>query len=324
MLVYTAGSTYNGNPKSRYVDLVYARAARPYVYRMLVPGLIRIVSRGIPDSFEQSINQLPEKIPGLKPVLQALTWEKAYFNLYLIGTVICYFFLIGFMLALRRLFACLFAAPVNFERWVPVLALVFLFPWVNVTYLYDFASLFFFTTGLVLSLRANWMGYLLLYAVACLNKETTILLTLQFIVYFGLQKNLKSSLFWRLLAAQLVIFALSRVGLALLYGQAPGGLVEFHLFDHNLPLLVRWISQPSAVAYLLCLLLLVLFFYQWKEQPLFLRDGLWILAILVGMTFIWGWLNEWRDYLEAFPFVFLIYSHNLAKFFRLAIFHRVT
>ncbi len=76
MLVYTAGSTYNGNPKSRYVDLVYARAARPYVYRMLVPGLIRIVSRGIPDSFEQNINQLPEEIPGLKPVLQALTWEK--------------------------------------------------------------------------------------------------------------------------------------------------------------------------------------------------------------------------------------------------------
>jgi hypothetical protein len=168
------------------------------------------------------------------------------------------------------------------------------------------------------------MGYLMLFAVACLNKETTILLTLQFIVYFGLQKNLKSSLFWRLLAAQLVIFALSRAGLALLFGQAPGGLVEFHLFDHNLPLLVRWISQPSAVAYLLCLLLLVLFFYQWKEQPLFLRDGLWILAILVGMTFFWGWLNEWRDYLEAFPFVFLIYSHNLAKFFRLAIFHRVT
>ncbi len=323
-LVYTAGSTFNGNPRAQYIDLVNARSDKPYVYRMLVPWLIRSTSQLIPNSFEERINQLPEKNPVLKPILRALTWEKAYLHLYLIGIGIIYLFLVGFMLALRRLFTTLFAAPVRFERWLPVFALAFLFPWVNVTYIYDFASLFFFTAGLVLCLRANWTGYLLVFALGCLNKETTILLTLQFMVYFGFQTRLKRSLFWRLLVAQLVIFALSRIGLALYFSKMGGGMAEFHLFDHNLPLLYRWITQPPPSAYLLSLLLLLLFFYRWNEQPLFLRDGIWILAVLVVLTLLLGWLNEWRDYLEAFPFVYLIFAHNLARFNHLAIFARAT
>lgn len=324
ILVYTAGSTYNGNPKAQFIDLVNAQASKPYVYRMLVPWLIRATSQAIPDVFEYRINQLPEKYPALKPVLQTLTWEKAFLNLYLIGTGVFYVFLVGVMLALRRLFAALFSAPTNFERCVPMFALAFLFPWVNVTYIYDFSSLFFFIVGLVFCLRAKWVSYLLVFAVACLNKETTILLTLQFVIYYGFQKKIKNSLFWKLLVTQLAIFVLIRVGLALYFGQMPGGLAEFHLIDHNLPLLYRWIIHPSPSAYLLGLLLLGLFFYGWKEQPLFLRDGIWILAALVGLTFFLGWLNEWRDYLEAFPFVFLIFTHNLARLYNITIFRRVT
>ncbi len=138
LLFYTARSTFNGNPKAQFIDLVYARAAKPYVYRMLMPWLIRSSSQALPDELEQRINQLPEKFPAMKPVLQALTWEKAILNLYGIGIVIIYGFLVGAMLALRRLFAALFIAPINFERWVPIFALAFLFPWVNVTYIYDF------------------------------------------------------------------------------------------------------------------------------------------------------------------------------------------
>jgi hypothetical protein len=324
MLVYTAMSTYNGNPKSRFVDLVNARSSRPYVYRMLVPALIRVTSQIIPDSLEQNVNQLPDMFPRLIPVLQALTWEKAYLNLYLIGTTLAYLFLVGFMLALRRLFNALFTAPNNFERWIPIFALAFLFPWVNVTYIYDFASLFFFTIGLLFCLRANWTTYLLIFLVACLNKETTLLLALQFILYYGFQKNIKTNLFWRLLTAQLLIFVLIRAGLALYFGKAPGSFVEFHLIDHNIPLLYRWVTHPSPASYLLGLLFLVCFFYGWKEQPLFLRDGFWTLTALVGLTFLLGWLNEWRGYLEAFPFVFLIFSHNLARFYHLAIYLRVT
>jgi hypothetical protein len=324
VLVYIAGSTFNGNPKAKYVDLIYARASEPYVYRMLVPWLIRTTSNIIPDSFEQHINLLPEQYPWLKTVLQALTWEKTYLNLYIIGAGIFYLFLVGAIMTLRRLFAALFAVPVTFERWVPVFALAFLFPWVNVTYIYDFSSLYFFILGLVLCLRANWMGYLLVFALASLNKETTILLTLQFVLYYGFQKKMKSSLFWKLLAAQLAIFALSRAGLVLYFGQQPGGLAEFHLLDHNIPLLYRWITHPSPTAYLLGLLLLVFFFYRWKEQPLFLRNGIWILAALVGLSIFLGWLNEWRDYLEVFPFVFLIFAHNLARLYHITIYRRVT
>jgi hypothetical protein len=313
MVVYITISTFNGNPRARYIDLVYQRAHKPYVYRLVTPFTIRALSRLIPDSFEDHINRSLSSNQDVAAAQVQLQWKSEHLNLYLIGILVMYLFLTGFLIVLRLLFSSLFTAPPLFTRGVPILALLGLFPWVNVTYLYDFSSLFFITLGMLFLVRKNWSAFLITYTIACFNKETTILLSLIFIIYYGLSLKMERRSFWKLLGWQIGIFAGVKILLAVLFRDLPGVLFEFHLLDHNLPLLAKWLKNYSPTTYLLTLILVLFFIYEWKAQPVFLRDGMWILVVLFCLTFIMGWMDEWRDYLEAFPIVFLLFLHNTAK-----------
>jgi hypothetical protein len=161
-------------------------------------------------------------------------------------------------------------------------------------------------------LRKNWLVYLLIYLLACFNKETILLVTLQFILFEGFHAKLEKHLFWKLLAAQIAGFIFIRLLLMAAFRHLPGGLYEFHLLDHNLPLLAIWIKEFSPGNYLMTLVILIFCLYNWKQQPVFLRYGLWSFIVLVFLTILFGWMNEWRDYLEAFPYFSALVIHNLA------------
>ncbi len=322
MTTYIVRSTFNGNSRSRYVDLVYQQADKPYVYRLIAPLMIRGISELIPDQIETRINRLPVKYPSIIPGLSILSWEHEALNLYLIGMVVIYLFLLGFLITFRWLMQYLFITPPLALTLAPIAALVLLFPWVNVTYIYDFSSLFFFTLCLVLMLRRDWRSFMIIYLVACLNKETILLISLQFILYEGFYKKMDKALFWKLLAGQIIGFLLIRLALAVIFRDLPGGNFEFHLLTHNLPLLAIWIKDYSPAAYLLTLIILTFGFYAWSEQPLFLRYGLVTLLVLIFLTFLFGWMNEWRDYLEAFPYVAALFIHNLFKVLKIPVTER--
>ena len=319
MVIYITISTLNGNPRAKYIDLVYQTAHKPYVYRIIVPLTIRGISKLVPDNMERNLNTYIASHNELKKPLKRLKWEPSAFHLYATGILVMYVFLAGFLVALRMLFSSLFVSSKWFTSLVPILALFFLLPWVNVTYLYDFSTLFFFSLGLTFLARANWTWFLILFGIGCLNKETTILLTVLFVVYYGFHQRLERKQFWLLLAGQLAIFTAVKIILELVFRDNPGGLFELHVLDHNLPLLWKWFRTYSPTTYFLILLLSLILVYDWIKQPIFLRDGLVILFMLVLMTFLMGWLNEWRDYLEAFPIVYLLFIHNIAKFMKIDI-----
>lgn len=322
MTTYIVRSTFNGNIRSRYVDLVYQQAHKPYVYRLIVPLMIRGISGLIPDQVETRINKLPVKYPSIIPSLSVLSWEHEALNLYLIGMAVIYIFLLGFLIAFRRLMHYLFITPPTALALAPVAALVLLFPWVNVTYIYDFSSLFFFTLCLVLLRKQDWRSFMIVYLVACLNKETILLISLQFILYEGFYKKMGKVLFWKLLAGQIIGFLLIRLALTVIFRDLPGSSFEFHLLTHNLPLLAVWIKDYSPTAYLLILIFLTFSFHAWNEQPVFLRYGLITFLVLILLTFLFGWMNEWRDYLEAFPYVAALLIHNLFKVLKIPVTER--
>jgi hypothetical protein len=86
----------------------------------------------------------------------------------------------------------------------------------------------------------------------------------------------------------------------------PGGLVEYHLVDHNLRL--PWIHPVSTVYFagvLICAVWLVR--SGWRAKPLLLRRGLLITFIpLFAGSLLFGFVDELRGYYEAYPFVFLL------------------
>ncbi len=157
--------------------------------------------------------------------------------------------------------------------------------------------------------RQRWRLFLLVFALACLNKETAILLTFIFAIHFLLRERLERGLAGRLLVAQLAVFSLIKVAVTLVFRDNPGSFLEFHLFDHNFYLLKPYL--PSSVAVPLAVAVLV--FHKWSEKPAFLKSSLWILVPLFSVSLFFGQLDEGRAFYEVYPIVVLLVCYSLAK-----------
>jgi hypothetical protein len=56
--------------------------------------------------------------------------------------------------------------------------------------------------------------------------------------------------------------------------------------------------------------------YGWARKPVFLRKGLLITLIpLVFLALFFGYVDELRDYYEAFPFLFLLWLPTIVEVF---------
>jgi hypothetical protein len=295
---------------SNFGDMVYGRASRPFVYRALVPTAVRLVSGLVPASAHAAATSAAQHT-RLKHLVSA--WDNLppeYFLEFLIALAFMYGSLIGFLVALRRLAHALFELPDSFARKIPLIALLLLPPMFRYTsFIYDFPSLFLFTLGLVLMVRQRWRAYFGLLVIATINKETAVLLPFVFGLYFLRRPELLKGRFWPLLGAQIGLWLVIKLGINFVFRHNPGGVAEFHLGDHNLGLL-RSYSVGTAVAWLV---LAVLMAVRWSETPRFLRTALWILPVLVGLTLFLGYLDELRDYYEAFPVIVLLVAHGVAR-----------
>lgn len=298
---------------SSFGNMVDGQAARPFVYRALVPTTVRVVSSVFPASAHAALTTIAQHGP-FRRLFAAWDHLPADYALEVaIALPILYGSLIGFVLTLRRLATTLFELPRSFARKIPLIALVMLPPMFRYTsFIYDFPALFLFTLGLLLMLRQRWRAYFVLLACAALNKETAILLPFVFGLYFWRHQELlagkATGKFWPLVIAQLAVCLIIKLGLQVAYSDNPGGAVEHH-FHRNLDLL-RTYSIGTAVG---ALVLATLIGVRWSEAPRFLRTALWCLPVLVGLTLFLGYLDELRDYYEALPVIVLLVAHGIAR-----------
>lgn len=316
------------------LDMVHGTASRPFVERMLVPSLVRGGMLLLPEAAAEWL-----KAAGSRhPVAEVLTFfdripPRAFGEL-LLACLLMYAALLGFLWALEALCRSLYRTSERFVRMVPLLALALLpVMFCYTSYLYDFPVLFLFTLGLVLIHRRRWGPYLALFAVSCINKETTILLTLICALVLWTSRSSRSpspsppspspsspsssspssSISPRrsimLLLVQVVIFVAVKLATSLIFKRNPGGSVEYHLLDHNIYLLHSY-PVGTVMGYLAIFLLVA---YRWQEKPLFLKQVLTILPILLVLTLFLGFLDELRDYYEVFPALVLLIAHTIAR-----------
>jgi hypothetical protein len=299
----------NGYRRAMFGDMIYGRAHKPFVYRVLLPGTVRIITAAIPIETRRAIIHAMGEKPIVQKVFSKLKWEPEYLIEYGIASTLMYLSLAGFVVAIRYFFTAVFRSPSKFVDLVSLLALLGLPPFFQYySYLYDFPTLFLFTLGLGLMVRRKWRIYLCVFFLACLNKETMILLTLIFVVNFFYDREMSKSLFTRLIIIQLAIFASVKLGLFLIFRGNPGTFVEFHLLDHNLRLLSTPYALSTAMAWLVLALLI---FYKWQYKPSFLKCAAWIIAPLLLLTLFLGYLDELRDYYEFYPIALLLLSHTV-------------
>ena len=295
--------------KSNVVNMVNGTAYRPFMYRVLVPYIANKINASISPETRQIIAQTTEDNSTLRSIFSDRKWNIGYASEYYIVLILMYISLWGFAFSLRYFFKGIFKAHERLKDAVCLLAILGLPCLYWYTYIYDFTTLFLFTLGLATMTRQKWETYLLIFIFACVNKETTILLTCIYAIHFFRHPKLNLSTYLFILAIQIVIYTSIKIVIDSLFLHSPGSTVEFWL-ERNIQLLLN----PYSISnYLQWFVLGFLVIYKWSEKPLFLKQGLLILIPLLGTTFFWGWINELRDYYEAYPIVILLIAYSIAR-----------
>jgi hypothetical protein len=305
------------NPRAFLSSMVYQSAEKPLVYRTLLPTTVQILSQVVPESKRSELALSVLNHRRLAHLLLRLHLEPAYPVETLIALVLIYASLWGFMIALLRLFDSYYSAPPEFRLLIPTLGILGLPPFFAYTnYPYDFCTLFFSTLCLLLVAQGRWRMFLLVFALACLNKETAVLLIPVFGIYaFKRQVLPRRDIIW-VLGWQSLIYLVIRSAIVYRFHSNLGSVLEFHLYDHNLIIFDRWLTHgfsfgqlaiAGLAAFLLC--------YGWSSKPLLLKLGLIALPPLLIMCLFFGYFDEWRAYFDAYPAAMLLLIDPVGKLF---------
>jgi hypothetical protein len=90
--------------------------------------------------------------------------------------------------------------------------------------------------------------------------------------------------------------------------------MEFHLLDHNLWTALSWLRSGYGLSGLVVVSLPALcILHDWSEKPLLFRSGLAMLPPMLLLGFVFGWFEEWRQYLECYPILLMLILGTLTK-----------
>jgi hypothetical protein len=180
---------------------------------------------------------------------------------------------------------------------------VFVVVFFNQCKIYDLATAAFFAWCLGFLARGRIGAYLGAFALANINRETTIFLALVFMVYFF------SRMEWRrylaLSALQLVIFMATRAGIMALFADHPGDNILIRPIE-NIQLFLQ--SPAWGLAHwALITLVLWLCLRRWRSAHSLLRTAFLVMApALLVLYLVAGWAFEVRVFAEVYPVIWAI------------------
>lgn len=303
----------NTYDRARFGEVVYGTAYKPFVLRVLVPWMVRGLTAALPESAQASLTEAMASDRLVQGFLRRGQWERELLPEYAIALVLMFAALVAFVFAFRWLYDGVFPP----SRWRKDLATVLLLLglppcFYYASYLSDFPGLFLYTLGLGLLVRERWRAYLVVFLIGCLNKETFILLWGVFgLRYLWAKEAMPRRQFYALAAAQLALFLAVKGALTVLYGDNPGTSFELHWFDHTLTLGEHLARRNELPAMFIWIAFALIAFGRWRSQPPFLKQAIAVLPVLLILTAIFGFLDELRDYYEAYPVLVLMLMHTL-------------
>jgi hypothetical protein len=269
------------NHFSQLEPMLDGTASRPYVYRVLIPFTARMLSETL----------------SISPFFSAI--------------LIMYVSLLGFAWSMWSLTKVLL--PPAYVQRATLLAPIGLIPFlIEQRHMYDFPVLFLFTLALWLLAKNKFGTYIPIFVLATLAKETSLFLIFFFIIQFH---KIERKHFLALVFIQLVIYIFIRALLILHFRQNPGGLVEFHFYEH----LDAYLEHPAGaiVLFLSIISLMGIYLIDRAEDITFARNAM--LAIggpTLLLYFVFGVPFEVRIFLESYPALVLVTSHAVITFLR--------
>ena len=282
--------------------MIEGSAEKPFVTRMLVPFIIRELSSFVPTDVAAKSDAFGDRNI---PELHAKTWNIRFTEL-VFAMLIWYASVIGFALVMMKIVRHLYVTNTDTLRIIAlasVAGLPVFFKYFS--YMYDLPHLMLFTLCLYLCMKQNWKTYLVFLAVTAFSKETAILIPLIFYLFYR-NTELPKPAFRKLLAAQAAIFISVRAIIYILFLKNAGEFMEVHI-RHNLTLEAYSLSQFLAFSFLV-----ISVFAGWNKKPKILKCWLFTLVPLVLPALVFGFVDEYRDYYEAYPAILLLSAQFIA------------
>jgi hypothetical protein len=318
------------SPRYGFTALMTQGGHRPFVFRALTPALVNGVTSLLPASRLEEIVEWDLARPVAEhPSLSAhrrFAWGPNPTPAHYVAYELLWGVVFLLLLAMRHLTrVARFPDPV--ADWAPIAALLLLpLSFSRGGYLYDFPELLLATIAVALLLERRWLLYYACFALACLNKESAVLLAVYFLALHGGQMAHR----------RMALHAMAHViiGLPILTWQRltfapnPGAYAEFQLWDN-----VRFLSSPepwirlwdpygpllpfpgpfNVVSIALFGAAALLF---WREKPHRLRVAfVAMMAVLVPLCMVFGTLDEVRNLSLAFPTAYLLTCHTAARLY---------
>jgi len=316
------------NRRFGFEKMIGYSSYKPFVFRILTPTVANLLPDAIKDKIVTKL-----KSEGV----WKRTWDymKIRFNLtdgYEAEQLTIYLFMFGslilFAVSLRSLTIVTFHGQDIFNDFAPVLALLLLpISFHQGGYMYDFPELFFVSVVFLFLLKEKWKLYYVFFILACINKESNVLLVLYFIAYKRFNIHDKSFIYHVIL--HLVIGSIVVIGGRLIFLDNPGSGAEFHLFENLkyyctidpyialFDVYSPFIPVPKAGMNVLFIFLTVsLIFYGWAEKPKHVKHSFILMFMFLFPLFIvFGYKDEVRDFYLCYPPFYLLVFHSVVKLY---------
>lgn len=305
------------------------QANRPYVYRVLTPSIINTLTWLVPDVVRDRIegaesadneSALALKIREVKTIYN---WRDGRTVERIVGNVFLFCNLFIILLLLRHITKQIYDFSPLVNDLAPVIALPFLaFSFLNSGFMYDFPEIALALACFALVLRGNWIAYYLCYVLACLNKETGVLILIYFLTLQVGRMPMKKVAVHA--ALHLAMGGAVVLSVRAAFADYPGSPVEFHLWEN-----LRFLSSPRTFLqftdnYALLIpvprsynvlnlaLFLPLVFIGWKSKPHRIRiQFLAMVAVLTPLYIVWGVSDEIRVFYLTLPTLYLLCLHTI-------------
>lgn len=280
---------------------------RPFAYRALIPGTIRSLDEATSGTVRAIFDRLPSWPADQLPAGQVPP-EVSPIHYHLLTGVLCTCLLVYALFAYRA-YHVLFPLHYQYGNLVPVLTLVVLIPFVSswAHYLYDFAVLMFMMGLLYATVSQQHRLFLVLFAISCFNKETTLLATVAYASYFF--DRLPRRQFLTYVMLQLALFTLIYAGLRLHFAANRGTGMEIWLKAQ-----IDWFTSRSLIEFASFVFVLAFLAYRWNEKPLALRRVAVMLVPHTVLFLVGAHPNELRNVYESVPVLTLLVCRNIQLF----------
>ncbi len=296
------------NEMKSFVRTLDGTIIAPFVWRRLLADTTPLATRAVPAPVWRAFTDFVQggSLPGrnLRRLLDFMDWPADRYPELVTAHVLIWLCLLGFAVTFRWLVHLCYEAPCWLGHAAALMAALLVLGgsnWYWGSFTYDIPNLFVFTLALAGSLGSRWW-MLPAFVVACYSKETSVLLILAHALIHRHQARTWG--FWLQLLCMAVVYAGLRWWIVQRF--AVGGADQFWYPARNLRfVLVRgvyglwWVVPFFAI-------LAHLVRIRRELPPRLLPVLLSMAAVMIGLAFFKGWIEERRQYLELLPFAWLI------------------